>query len=448
MICLFDTPTQKLLPIRPHPKISVPINVASTSTIPDGTRPDITIYVCGITPYDSAHLGHIFTFLAYDLLQRRLEDTGYSVRLVRNITDVDEPIFKKAAEQGEDYKELAARETEHFQTVMTAMHFKQPFAEPRASQYISQMADAVAQLLKDGYAYRLEQDVYFDISKLSEMPSKFGSFSKFSERLQLAFMTARGGDPERFGKHQPLDFLLWRGIDDPNDTAAWASPVGRGRPGWHIECTVMSNETLHSRTLPLTIHGGGMDLIFPHHECEIAQHTALASRQNSDSAITPLAHHWMHVAPLLYQGEKMSKSLGNLVFAHDLLKHHSPGVVRLAMMQLHYRTGGEWRHDALDLAERAHQLLGQALNHPYQLGGDAYLDQVRCALDDDLDTHTVLHILRDISEATLANAKINISSVSNNIPLSNKPSLSQLQKIVLLLGLATQNKTTDLVTLI
>lgn len=377
-----------------------------------GLGKQVSIYVCGITPYDAAHVGHIFTFLAYDLLQRRLEDAGHTVRLVRNITDVDEPIYRKAAELGIDYRVLAARETDRLQEIVRALNFRPPYAEPRASQYIDEMADAVMQLKDKGFAYLVGDDLYFDTSR----QHGFGSFSGFSDRLQLAFMSDRGGDPKRPGKRQPLDFLLWKAISDPADPAAWVTPLGRGRPGWHIECSVMSAATLGT---PIDIHGGGMDLIFPHHECEIAQSTAL-SGNGPDS----FAKHWMHVAPVLYQGEKMSKSLGNLVFAHDLLQHHDPAAVRLALMQIHYRTGGEWRHDALECAETLLGGLTVARRHPYQLPGDKYLQQIRNALDDDLDTHAVLHCLKDICHETLAS--------TGSKPNSDK---TQLDKICDLLGL-------------
>lgn len=378
----------------------------------------VRLYVCGITPYDAAHIGHIFTFMAYDLLIRRLEDAGHTVKLVRNVTDVDEPIFNKATETGEDYRQLAARETAHFQSVMQTMNFRPAYAEPLASQYIDQMATAVQSLLATNHAYILENDIYFDISRQPD----FGKFSNFSERLKLAFMADRGGDPQRPGKRQPLDFLLWRSISDPKDTAAWESVVGRGRPGWHIECSVMSAETLGT---PIDIHGGGMDLIFPHHECEIAQSTALGQQ--------PFAKHWMHVAPILYQGEKMSKSLGNLVFAKDTLRYHHPDVVRLALMQLHYRTGGEWRHDALDCAEELYSLLQQALAHPHQLTGNHYLESIRTALDDDLDTHRVLHELQDACRATLLRGASPFSK--------HTAANSQLIAITKLLGLTLSDNT-------
>jgi L-cysteine:1D-myo-inositol 2-amino-2-deoxy-alpha-D-glucopyranoside ligase len=358
---------------------------------PPAGRP-VKLYVCGITPYDAAHMGHIFTFLTYDLLQRRLEDHGHAVRLVRNVTDVDEPIFKRAAETGEDYRVLAGRETRRLQSVLSRMHFRQAFAEPLASEYVSQMAQAVARLIEKGEAYKLGRDVYFDISKFTG----FGKFSGFSDRLQLAFMADRGGDPERPGKRQPLDFLLWRGIGNRRDPAAWDSPLGRGRPGWHIECSIMSSELLG---MPLDIHGGGMDLIFPHHESEIAQSESLGA--------PPFSRHWMHVAPLFYHGEKMSKSLGNLVFAHDLLKKYSPAVIRLALMHYHYRTGGEWQDGYLGHAVSIARLLQKAAEHPNSADLQIFLARIRCALDDDLDMPQVLHILHEMSASVLASDEPN-----------------------------------------
>ena len=273
---------------------------------------EVNIYVCGITPYDSAHLGHIFTFLLYDILQRRLENLGHEVKIIRNITDIDEPIFVKAREINEDYEVLAKRETANFVNIMKMLNFRDTFAEPLASEYIGEMADAVQQLLDNNQAYRLGKDVYFDV----KTSPKFGEISQYADKLKLTFMAERGGDPGRPDKRNPLDFLLWRGVDDPNDRAAWESSVGYGRPGWHIECSVMSSMLVD---LPLDIHGGGMDLIFPHHDCELVQSESLFGR--------PLSLNWLHVAPLLLGGEKMSKSIGNLVFASDLLKDGSPATI-------------------------------------------------------------------------------------------------------------------------
>ena len=342
--------------------------------------PTAKIYTCGITPYDSAHLGHIFTFMTYDLLQRRLENRGHKVQLVRNITDVDEPIFKKAAELAVPYQQLAEQETTAFQAVLEQLNFRPAFSEPRASDYIGAMAAATQALLESGRAYRLDDDVYFDVT---QQPT-FGQFSGYNHRLQLAFMRSRGGDPERPGKRSPFDFMVWRGISNQHDPAAWETVVGRGRPGWHIECTVMATELLGAS---FDLHGGGDDLIFPHHECEIAQSIALGHGQP--------ARHWLHVAPLLFASEKMSKSLGNLVFAKDLLGIYEPSVIRLALMHFHYRTGGTWQPEFLDRSNALLTHLRHAKKHISTDQAAQLLATLQAALDDDLDTHRIIHALQD-----------------------------------------------------
>jgi L-cysteine:1D-myo-inositol 2-amino-2-deoxy-alpha-D-glucopyranoside ligase len=343
-------------------------------------KPVVQIYVCGITPYDSAHLGHIFTFMTYDLLQRRLQDLGHEVRMVRNITDVDEPIYAKAKDLGIDYRQLAANETASFQATLAELRFNKPYAEPLASDYVGHMSEAVETLLSNGYAYRLEDDVYFDISK----HQAYHKFSGFNERLIMGMSRSRGGDPERVGKRQPLDFLLWKGITDASDPAQWRTSLGAGRPGWHIECSVMSRELLDT---PFDIHGGGTDLIFPHHSSEIAQSYGLGA--------PIMAKHWLHVSPLLFDGEKMSKSLGNLVFAHDLLGDHEPAVIRLALMHYHHRVGGEWLPELLAEATRLLSNIRHCAGHADAAAGKQLLSAVRAALDDDLNAPEVIDALHD-----------------------------------------------------
>ena len=340
--------------------------------------PVVRIYVCGITPYDSAHLGHIFTFMTYDLLQRRLEDLGHEVQMVRNVTDVDEPIYAKARELAIDYRQLAAAETASFQRTLDELRLKRPMAEPLASEFITQMAAAVEKLLANGFAYRLDEDIYFDTSKTPN----YTRFSGFNERLIMGLARMRGGDPARSGKRQPLDFLLWKGITDPADAAQWHTSLGAGRPGWHIECTVMSSELLG---LPFDIHGGGTDLIFPHHSSEIAQSQGLGEPR--------AAKYWLHVAPILFDGEKMSKSLGNLVFAHDLLGQHEPAVIRLALMHYHHRVGGEWLPELLTEATRLLNNVRYTAKHASRSAADQLLAEVREALDDDLNTLEVIDAL-------------------------------------------------------
>lgn len=336
----------------------------------------VRMYVCGVTPYDTAHIGHIFTFLTYDLLQRRLEDVGHSVQMVRNITDVDDPLYVKAAELGIDYRDLAARETLAFQKTMKQLNFRPALAEPKASEYITPMAEAVADLLNKGFAYKVGADVYFD----SALYPGFASFSGFKDRVRAGLFAQRGGDPERLSKRNPQDFLLWKSVADPADPAQWITVLGSGRPGWHIECSVMSSTILG---VPFDIHGGGSDLIFPHHTAEAAQTYGLHN--------TKLANLWVHVYSLSYGGEKMSKSLGNLVFAMDLLKDYDPSVIRLALMHYHHRIGGEWQTELLLSAQKLHTALKQA--HFSLHSAENLLHDVRVALDDDINTHEVLDAL-------------------------------------------------------
>ncbi|HET9174650.1 MAG TPA: hypothetical protein VFN56_05245 [Candidatus Saccharimonadales bacterium] len=339
----------------------------------------VDMYVCGITPYDAAHLGHIFTFMTYDLLQRRLEDRGHEVRLVRNITDVDEPIYARAKTLGIPYTELACQEVASFRTTMDKLGFKRPYAEPSASEYITHMADTVQELVERGFGYRVDNDIYFDTSRFPE----FGALSGFSRHLQMGLAAMRGGDPKRAGKRQPLDFLLWKGIDDATDPARWETPLGMGRPGWHIECSVMASELLD---VPFFIHGGGADLIFPHHSAEVAQSFGMGHAE--------LAQHWMHVYPMLSDGEKMSKSLGNLVFAKDLLNDYEPAVIRLALMHYHHRIGGEWQPELLKEAEQLLHAFRIASTKASRQHAELLLERVRSALDDDLNTLEVIDAMQ------------------------------------------------------
>jgi L-cysteine:1D-myo-inositol 2-amino-2-deoxy-alpha-D-glucopyranoside ligase len=378
----------------------------------------VRMYVCGITPYDSAHLGHILTFMTYDLLQRYLEDLGHGVTMVRNITDVDEPIFAKAQELSVPYMELAARETKSFHEVLHRLHFRPLEHEPRASDYIEEMAASVSKLLAKGVGYYVDKDIYFDTAQDPE----FGTFSGFSERLQLGLMAGRGGDPERPGKRNPLDFLLWRAIDDPADPAAWktaaAPALPYGRPGWHIECTVMSSQLLGT---PFDLHGGGNDLIFPHHECEIAQ-TRFLSAERTDQDSSKLATHWLHTAPLHYCGEKMSKSLGNLVFAKDLLKTHEPSAIRLALMNYHYRIGGEWVPCLVREAEELLARVRAAVSGGFvdDTAAEVFGRNVRAALADDLDTHSIMHLLTDLADSMPTVSRPSAVSTTATASASNR----------------------------
>jgi L-cysteine:1D-myo-inositol 2-amino-2-deoxy-alpha-D-glucopyranoside ligase len=360
-------------------------DTARRAVVPFEPPHTVLMYVCGITPYDSTHLGHAAQFLTYDLLIRRLEDLGHDVRMVRNITDVDDSILPKARELGVSYLELAAAETARFHGDMAALEMRPPVAEPRATESVPRIIELVSRLLDSGHAYQSGGAVYFDVSTFAE----FGKLSHYPKDQMIRLARARGGNPDDPNRRSPLDFVLW-GPSLP-DEPAWSAPFGAGRPGWHIECSAM---VMHEHGSTIDLHGGGTDLVFPHHECEIAQSESLTGE--------PLAHHWLHSAMVSYEGEKMSKSLGNLVFVSDLLKTHDPRAIRLALTRHHYRSGFEWYDTDLD---EAVALLHRLLAAAERTGGPdptSFVQRVRDALDDDLDAPRALEALDDLASAVLS----------------------------------------------
>ncbi|MEX0948259.1 MAG: cysteine--tRNA ligase [Acidimicrobiia bacterium] len=345
----------------------------------------VRMYVCGITPYDSTHLGHAATYLAYDLLIRRLEDLGHEVRMVRNVTDVDDSILPKARELGVPYLELAASELARFQADMGALGMRPPTAEPRATEAIDGMIEMINMLLESEHAYLTHGTVFFDVSTFPA----FGELSHYPRDHMVRLARARGGNPDDPHRRDPLDFVLWQ--PSLNDEPAWRAPFGVGRPGWHVECSVMAMQNLGPT---LDLHGGGTDLIFPHHECEIAQSESISGE--------PFARHWMHSAMVSYEGEKMSKSLGNLVFVSDLLEVADARAIRLALMRHHYRAGFEWHDTDLDEGTALlHRLLAAAR---CEGGADPapYVTRVRDALDADLDAPRAVEALDDLASAILS----------------------------------------------
>ena len=360
-------------------------DTARRQVVPFEPGPVVRMYVCGITPYDSTHLGHAATYLAYDLLIRRLEDLGHEVHMVRNVTDVDDSILPKARELGVPYLELADRELARFHSDMAALEMRPPVAEPRATEAIPGIIDMVNRLLDAGHAYLTHGTVYFDVSTFP----RFGELSHYPADHMVRLARARGGKPDDPHRRDPLDFVLWQ--PSLPDEPAWRGPFGVGRPGWHVECSVMAIENLGPT---LDLHGGGTDLIFPHHECEVAQSESVTGAR--------FCNHWMHSAMVSYEGEKMSKSLGNLVFVSDLLTVADPRAIRLALMRHHYRAGFEWYDTDLDegtaLLRRLHAAVGAGT------GPDPrpFADRVRRALDDDLDAPRALEALDDLASAILS----------------------------------------------
>jgi L-cysteine:1D-myo-inositol 2-amino-2-deoxy-alpha-D-glucopyranoside ligase len=356
---LFDTARQEAVPFEPD----------------SGNL--VKLYTCGITPYDSAHVGHAAVYLFYDVLQRRLRDMGHRTQCVRNITDIDDPLFAKARELGVFYLDLAAEEIARFDECMSALGLLPAFSEPRATSAIPDILGFIGMVLESGYAYQAGGSVYFCVDKFE----RFGQVSHLNRDDMLAAAAERGGNIEDPNKRDPLDFVLWQ--PSAPDEPSWESLWGPGRPGWHIECSALALRELGTT---VDIHGGGADLIFPHHECEAAQSEAATGAR-------PFVRHWMHVGMVRLGGEKMSKSLGNLVFVGDLLKEWEPAAVRLAILGQHYRSSWEWT-DALmvDAAERLDRwrAAGQ---------GEGGLEPVRQALDDDLDTPRAIAVLDDEADA-------------------------------------------------
>ncbi|MFZ1491445.1 MAG: cysteine--tRNA ligase, partial [Ilumatobacteraceae bacterium] len=330
--------------------------------------PRVLMYTCGITPYDATHLGHASTFVCYDVLQRRLVDLGHEVRCVRNVTDVDDPLFARARLLGVHYLDLAAGEEARFERDLAALNLLPVYSTPRASSAIPDIRGFIGMVLERGYAYEAGGSVYFDVSRFPA----FGSIGNYTEEEMLAMAAERGGRVDDPHKRHPLDFVLWH--PSASDEPSWDTMWGRGRPGWHIECSALALRELGTT---IDLHGGGSDLIFPHHECERAQSEAATGE--------PFVRHWMHVAMVFKDGQKMSKSLGNLVFVDALREVWDARAIRLAIIANHYRREWEWSDDLMPLAA-ARLAKWVAAASTGRGDGAAVLAEVRAALDDDLDT--------------------------------------------------------------
>ncbi|MDH3705142.1 MAG: cysteine--tRNA ligase [Acidimicrobiia bacterium] len=336
--------------------------------------PTVSMYVCGLTPYDSTHLGHAATYVTYDVLHRRLLDRGHEVRMVRNITDVDDDILRVARSRRVHYLDLAAAEIRTFDEDMAALGNLEPWSEPRATSAIADIRGFIGTVVDRGHAYVADGGVYFDVSSVAE----FGRLSRLDPDTMRWFGPQRGEDPDDPNKRHPLDFVLWK--PSSPDEPSWDSLWGPGRPGWHVECSALALRELGTT---IDLHGGGTDLIYPHHECEMAQSEAATGE--------PFVRHWMHQAMVRYHGEKMSKSRGNLVFVGDLRRNHDPRSVRLALLAHHYRRAWTWTPEVLDQAEARLERWLTARRGPADARSDPALTAaVRTALDDDLDTPVAL----------------------------------------------------------
>ncbi len=344
----------------------------------------VSIYVCGVTPYDATHLGHAFTYLCFDVLIRRLEDLGHEVKMVRNITDVDDSILAKAKEIDVDYMELGLSETAQFRDDIKALGLRPAVAEPTVTGSIDEIVSLISQLAEKGHTYTVNGSTFFDVTTFSD----FGQISGYDEPTMISFANERGANTEDERLRNPLDFILWQKSEEGEPS--WDSPFGPGRPGWHIECSAMAMSELGPT---IDLHGGGDDLIFPHHECETAQSVAANN--------SPFARHWMHIGMVAYEGEKMSKSLGNLVFVRDLRTGHDPRAIRLALLSNHYRAGFEWFDSDIDKGEAMLERMIEAASCPSGPDSETLLTQVREAIDDDLNLPKACEIIDDFAVKTI-----------------------------------------------
>ncbi|GAA0967332.1 cysteine--1-D-myo-inosityl 2-amino-2-deoxy-alpha-D-glucopyranoside ligase [Acrocarpospora macrocephala] len=335
-----------------------------SATTPDG---EARMYVCGITPYDATHLGHATTYLAFDLVNRVWRDAGHEVHYTQNTTDVDDPLLERAEQTGVDWRELAADQIELYRSDMAALRIIPPREYVGVTEVVGQVAQLIERL--GDAVYRVDGDVYFARSAAP----KFGAVSGYSEERMLELFAERGGDPGRPGKRDPLDWLLWR-AERPGEPS-WPSPFGPGRPGWHIECTAIALNNLGSG---FDVAGGGSDLVFPHHEMG-------ASEGHVATGEWPFARAYVHAGMVGLDGEKMSKSRGNLVFVSKLRQSHDPMAVRLALLAHHYRADWEWTPADLTRAEARLSRWRTAVARPSGPDGLTLLDRVRERMADDLD---------------------------------------------------------------
>ncbi len=351
------------------------------------------MYVCGVTPYDTTHLGHAFTFVMFDVLERYLEYLGYETQTVQNVTDIDDDILRRARELSLPWNELAHQETEKYLADMRALNVRPPDHFVYATSVIEQIQAMVAALLEGGYAYASGGSVYYDVCS----DPGFGKLGKMNYEDMLATANERGNFPDDPNKRDPLDFVLWQAAKPGEPT--WDSPWGEGRPGWHIECSTMSTHYLGPK---IDIHSGGEDLVFPHHDCEIVQSEHATGEH-------PFVRYWFHVAMVRLDGEKMSKSLGNMLFVGKLIETYSPDTLRVYLLTHHYRDA--WSADGYeDDLKRIGALLKQwceVLARPGEgepFDASSYEADFRAAMDDDLHTAGAIEAMDALANAINAAA--------------------------------------------
>lgn len=345
------------------------------------------MYVCGITPNNATHLGHAFTYVSFDVLVRYLQFKGFNINYLQNATDINDSddVIMQAKESGKTWEEIADMWISHFKTQMKNLHVLEPTYYIKASSSMQKIIEINKDLVVKGFAYENQGNVYFDVSR----DTSYGELCRFTKEQMLVISKDRGNDPEDPKKRNPLDFVLW--IKAPQKPY-WESPWGNGRPGWHIECSAMIREYLGEQ---IDIHGGGRDLIFPHHESEIAQSENYTEKK-------PYVKTWMHTAMVLYQGEKMSKSLGNIVLVADLLKKYNPFVIRWTLLSHHYRDPWEFREEELgEIREKIDTIQKiEKAGHIHEEAGknNTHLLPFIKNMENDMDTPKALEALIALSE--------------------------------------------------
>jgi L-cysteine:1D-myo-inositol 2-amino-2-deoxy-alpha-D-glucopyranoside ligase len=350
----------------------------------------VGMYVCGVTPYDTTHVGHAFTFLTFDILARWLRYKGIDVTYVQNVTDIDDDILRKAKEVGVTWTELGDREIAKYLKDMEDLNWVAPDHFVRATDHVPEMLEITQALIDKGHAYESNGNVYFSVASDPD----FGKLSHIPRDMMLPIANERGNTPDDPNKRDPLDFILWQAWQEGEPS--WDSPYGPGRPGWHVECSAMASRYLGPS---IDIHGGGFDLVFPHHEAEIAQ-------SENAFGVEPFARSWVHAAMVGYNGEKMSKSLGNLVLVSNTLESYTADAMRLYLFSNHYRTPWTFEDEEMDRWSSVAGDLVEAIDLPaYGIGIELDVSSERerflNAMDDDLNTPEAIGALREISSAIL-----------------------------------------------
>jgi len=365
-----------------------------TQQLKTASQPDeALLYVCGITPYDATHMGHAATYVAFDTLHRFWRATGTKVQYTQNITDIDDPLLERAKLTGRDWQVIAGEQIELFMTDMEALRVIPPQNYIGVVEAIEMIEQSVVRLKELGDAYQVENDWYFDMSHTELL----GEICHLSNDEMLEVFAQRGGDPDRPGKRNPFDALLWRGKsgDDPD----WPSELGSGRPGWHIECSAIATHYLGNQ---ISVQGGGSDLKFPHHEMSAAHAESLTGKK-------PFAQTFMHAGMVSLDGEKMSKSLGNLVFVSKLrYQGVDPMAIRLVLLSHHYRSDWEWFDSELSIAQTRLETWRAAFEKP--LGAKSPLVEVVKFMSNDLDTPAVLVAIDAWADDTLSGAAVESTS--------------------------------------